>query len=337
MLCALIMAGGKGTRFWPLSTEKKPKQFLNLIGNETMIQMTVSRILPIIPINRIFICTCEKYVELVKEQLLGIPKENIIIEPEGKNTAPCIALSALIIQRQYKDATMLVLPSDHMIKEESEFRDIVLLSESFIGDNPEAIITLGSTPNRAETEYGYIKKGSSGMVINNHSIVKVEAFVEKPNLETAKSYLESGHYLWNSGMFLWNIDNIIMKFKNYLPEIYELLHTISYVEASLLYDQIKRNYNKVTPISIDYGILEKSNDIYVVPSQFGWDDLGSWNAIDRYIEKDKNDNLIAGVCDVEESSNNIIFTKKKVILNNINDLFIVENEDAIFISTRKSI
>ena len=173
MLCALIMAGGKGTRFWPLSTEEKPKQFLNLIGEETMIQMTINRIKPIIPIDRIFVCTGQMYVDLVKEQLPELPERNIIIEPEGRNTAPCIALSAFIIKKYYSGATMIVLPSDHLINDEEEFRKIVLDGNEFIKNNDNAIITLGIKPSRPEVGYGYIKYGSEKSNLNSHSVIKV--------------------------------------------------------------------------------------------------------------------------------------------------------------------
>lgn len=197
MLCALIMAGGKGTRFWPLSTEARPKQFLNLIGDDTMIQMTINRIKPIIPIERIFVCTGEMYVSLVKEQLPELPDRNIIIEPEGRNTAPCIALSALVIKRYYKDAIMVVLPSDHLIRDEDKFRNIILDGEEYLKENSSAILTLGMTPNRPETGYGYIKFTNNKVNINENEVIKVEKFVEKPSLEVAKEYLENGSYLWN--------------------------------------------------------------------------------------------------------------------------------------------
>lgn len=158
-ICALIMAGGKGTRFWPLSTEEKPKQFLNLVGSKTMIQMTIDRILPIIPIERIFVCTGEKYISLLKEQIPNLPDRNIIVEPEGRNTAPCIALSALIIKRYYKDSTMVVLPSDHLINDEKRFRELLLLGGRFLENNSDGILTLGMKPDRPETGYGYIQFG----------------------------------------------------------------------------------------------------------------------------------------------------------------------------------
>ena len=197
MLCALIMAGGKGTRFWPLSTEEKPKQFLNLIGKDSMIQMTVNRIKPIIPMERIFVCTGERYVDLVKEQLPELPERNIIVEPEGRNTAPCIALSAFVIKRYFKNANMVVLPSDHLIKDEDEFRNVIESANKFVNNNDEAIITLGMEPSRAETGYGYIRYSNEEQNVNDHKVIKVDAFVEKPNKEKAEEYLNEGNYLWN--------------------------------------------------------------------------------------------------------------------------------------------
>lgn len=197
MLCAVIMAGGKGTRFWPLSTEEKPKQFLNLIEEETMIQMTVNRILPIIPMERVFVCTGAMYVDLVREQLPNLPERNIIVEPEGRNTAPCIALSSLVIKRYYKDANMVVLPSDHLIRDEEKFRDIVKAADSYLNENKNAIVTLGMKPDRPETGYGYINYGTEEVEVNEHKVIKVNSFVEKPNLEKAKEYLKQGSYLWN--------------------------------------------------------------------------------------------------------------------------------------------
>ena len=307
MLCALIMAGGKGTRFWPLSTEEKPKQFLNLIGEDTMIQMTVDRILPIIPMERIFICTGERYVNIVKEQLPSLPEKNIIVEPEGRNTAPCIALSALVIEKYYKNATMAVLPADHLIKDEEGFRNIVLSGEEFLINNPNAIVTLGMKPNRPEVGYGYIKTGAN----DTSKIKKVEKFVEKPNLNTAKEYLKDGSYLWNGGMFIWKTENILNEIKRYIPNTYEALKDISTVEECLLKTLINEKYVKTDSISIDYAILEKSTEVYVIPSEFGWDDIGTWQSVERYREKDKNNNIITDTVKVIDSQSNMVVNNEK--------------------------
>ncbi|MGU9380708.1 mannose-1-phosphate guanylyltransferase [Clostridium perfringens] len=332
MLCALIMAGGKGTRFWPLSTEKKPKQFLNLIGNKTMIQMTIDRVKPIIPIERIFVCTGERYVDLVKEQLPELPEKNIIVEPEGRNTAPCIALSALVIERYYKEATMVVLPSDHLINKEERFREILLDGEEYLKKNSKAIITLGMTPNRAETGYGYIKFTNDKKLVNNSEVIKVEKFVEKPSLEVAKEYLQDGSYLWNGGMFIWTIENILNKIKEFTSSTYEVLREIKNIKEEKLQEVINKNYKGTESISVDCAILEKSNDIYVIPSDINWDDIGTWKSVERYKEKDIDDNIITdNVKAIKSKSNMAINNNKKIVMIGIEDTMTVETEDAIFI------
>lgn len=338
MLCALIMAGGKGTRFWPLSTEEKPKQFLNLIGNETMIQMTVNRIKPIIPIERIFVCTGERYIDLVKEQLSELPERNIIIEPEGRNTTPCIALSAFIIKRYYKDATMLVLPSDHLIEDENEFRNIVFSANKFIKNNDEAIITLGMKPTRVETGYGYIKYSNDKKMINNYDFIKVEAFVEKPDKEKAEVYVKEGNYLWNGGMFLWSVENIINNIKIYSPNTYEALHLLNSIDQNKLQEIINNNYRYTEAISIDYSVLEKSKDIYVIPSDFGWDDVGSWEALDRYGEKDEAGNILVGNTRAVKGENNLIIsTNHSVVVEGLSDIYVIENDGKILIGSRANV
>ncbi len=328
MLCALIMAGGKGTRFWPLSTEEKPKQFLNLIGDDTMIQMTVKRILPIIPIERIFICTCERYVGLVKKQLPKLPDRNIIIEPEGRNTAPCIALSALVMKRYYEDATMVVLPSDHLIKDENKFTNIIIEANEFLSENNNVILTLGMRPDRAETGYGYIKYGEN--VGNN--VNKVEKFVEKPNKEKAEEYLALGKYLWNGGMFIWKADTIISEIKKYIPNTFEALKCIETVNEEQLQELINNNYRNTDEISIDYAILEKSNDIYVIPSEIGWDDIGSWRSIERYRQKDEKGNIITINTQVIESEQNMVINnKKRVVMIGVENILTIEKRDTIFV------
>lgn len=332
MLCALIMAGGKGTRFWPLSTEEKPKQFLNLLGRETMIQMTVNRVKPIIPIERIFVCTVSSYVELVKEQLPELPEENIIVEPEGRNTAPCIALSSMIINRKYNDAAIAVLPSDHLIKDEEKFRNIILDCNEFLDINETALITIGMKPDRPETGYGYIRYDKKSFELKEDKFIKVDKFVEKPDLEMAENYLKEGNYLWNGGMFIWKASNIINQIREYCPDIYEPLKDIQTAEEASLSDLVKERYSDTKAISIDYAVLEKSNEIYVLPADIGWDDIGTWKSVERYKKKDDFNNIIEGNARVIESKSNIALNSgKRIVLIGIKDVMALQTEDSIYI------
>lgn len=332
MLCALIMAGGKGTRFWPLSTADKPKQFLKLLGSETMIQMTVKRINKLIPIHKIFICTTEKYLNLVKEQLPNLPLENIIIEPEGRNTAPCIALSSMLIKRRFNDTNIVVLPSDHLIRDEERFLNDIDEANKFLETNKDATITLGMKPDRVETGYGYIKVNKLSYGDN---IKKVESFVEKPTFAKAKEYLESQDYLWNGGMFLWNVNNIILKIKEYLPNTYNALSELLTSEENEINKIISENYLKTDAISIDYGILEKAKSIYVIPCNCGWDDVGNWTSVERYSDKDNVGNVFKAQGTLYNCKNNIVLTHKNILLNDVENLIVVETDDYIMISSKK--
>jgi mannose-1-phosphate guanylyltransferase len=333
MLCGLIMAGGKGERFWPLSTDDKPKQFLNLLGEDTMIQMTVKRLEGLIPIERIFVVTAERYVGLVKEQLPNLPGENIIVEPVGRNTAPCIALSAFYINKRMGDVTIAVLPSDHLIKDEEKFRQVLNSAYEFVNKKQDAIVTLGIKPDRPETGYGYIKALYEIEKINNNSIYKVERFVEKPDKETAERYLNEGTYLWNGGMFIWKASTILKCTNQYLPQTFEVLAEIAAADENFE-EVLKQKYEEVENISVDYGIMEKSNNIYVIPCDFGWDDVGSWTSLERYREKDENGNVANQNCIAKDSSGNIIMASKKVILNGIENIIVVETDDYIMISSK---
>ncbi|WP_040213575.1 mannose-1-phosphate guanylyltransferase [Clostridium polynesiense] len=334
MLCALIMAGGKGTRFWPLSTEEHPKQFLKLLGNKTMIQLTVDRLLKLIPMEQIFIVTSKKYVGLVKDQIPEILDRNIIIEPVGKNTAPCISLSAFIINKYYSNSTLIVVPSDHLIHDEDEFIEELKSAASFIEKDNDAIITLGITPTRPETGYGYIKSSINVDKINMFHIKKVDNFIEKPSINKAMEYVQDESYLWNSGMFIWKVQNIIKLTQKHLNNTYNLLHEIAICKEEDFNEKLEYNYSRVESISVDYAIMEKTENIYVIPSSFGWDDVGNWSSIERYRDKDINGNVHDSNSFMYNSKNNIVITNKKTLLNNVRDLIIVETSNHILISSK---
>ena len=332
--CILIMAGGKGTRFWPKSTEEKPKQFINLIEDRTMIQLTVDRIKKLVPIEKIFISTGEKYIDLVKEQLPDLPEKNIIVEPVGRNTAPCILLASLYIKQIYDDCNIAVLPSDHLIKNEIEFLNILKKANDFVEKNKESIVTIGITPDRPETGYGYIKYNK----IEKNEVVKVDRFVEKPDLEKAKKYLESKEYLWNAGMFIFNVDYMLKELENNYNKTFKLLQQL----PSIYDDNYGKILNEIYPesenISIDYAVMEKSRNIYVIPSNFGWDDIGTWKSLERYIEKDEKDNLIKGQASIYDSSNNVLYSgDKKIVVIGLDNIFCIESDDLIVVGPKEKI
>lgn len=338
MLCALIMAGGKGTRFWPLSTEENPKQFLNLVGNESMIQMTVNRLKSIIPMERIFVVTDQKYEKLVNEHLTELPSENIIIEPVGMNTAPCIALSAMLIEKKFPNATLAVLPSDHLIENEDLFQTTLQAADLYVEMNPKAIVTLGMEVTRPEVGYGYIKYENELNSIYDLSIRKVDKFVEKPDVETAKRYMDEGCYLWNGGMFIWKIQNIISLTKQHLSSTYELLAKIANSSSSEFNQKLYELYPKVESISVDYGIMERAEQICVIPSSFGWDDIGSWLSLERYRETDEYDNILDGEIKALNSKGNIIVSKTKpMVLCGVEDLILVETDEVVMVMKKEDV
>lgn len=335
--CALIMAGGKGTRFWPKSTEKKPKQFLNLIGEKTMIQMTVDRVKKIMPIEKIFIVTCANYVDLVKEQIPDLPQKNIIMEPTGRNTAPCILLATTYIKQIYNNVNIAVLPSDHIMNKEEEFCDILNDANSALNTDINGIITIGIKPNRPETGYGYIECTNNVKYVNNRKIIKVNKFVEKPNLEKAQEYLDNGNYLWNAGMFIFDVDYILTELKKNFNKSYNIINNLPSIYEEKYMDVLNEKYPKCESISIDYAVMEKSDKIYVMPSDFGWDDVGTWNSLERYIEKDENCNMARGKVEFSNSKNCVVYGEnKRIVLIDVEGIFVAESEDTIIITKKDS-
>ena len=333
MLCALIMAGGIGSRFWPQSTEEMPKQFLKLLGDKTMIRMTYDRINKLIPSENIFIITNDRYVEKIKKELPELPDINIITEPCSKNTAPCILLSSLYIKNLRGEVNIACISSDSYIKKEDVFLEKIELANDFVSKNKEALVTIGITPTRPETAYGYIKYNKEEQAPN-----KVEKFVEKPDLETAEEYLADGNYLWNAGMFIFNNVNMIKEIEDNSNNEYLMLKDLPLITDPYYKKFLVANYEKCNKISIDYAVMEKSKNVYTIPSDLGWDDVGSWKSLERYIPKDDSDNIIKGDVKVIDSKNNVIYGNgKKIILLNVNDLFCIDSNDVIIIGDRKDL
>lgn len=334
-ITCVIMAGGKGERFWPKSRTNLPKQFLNISGNKSMIQQSISRLEKLIDITQIFIVTNELYAELIKAQIPHLPHENIIIEPVGRNTAPCIGLASIMIEEKFPDSTMIVIPSDHIIENEEGFVKILETAVEVAQDNGN-LVTLGIQPTYPETGYGYIESSNQSQQINDLSVHKVNKFVEKPDLETAQSYLESGNFFWNSGIFVWKIETIRRYIQDLMPDMHDILETMKTVLNSPERNAIIRaEFLKMPDQSIDYGIMEKVNNIYVIPCVFGWDDVGSWTALERISELDENGNVIKGNILNLDTKHCIIESNGKLIATlGIENLIIVDTEDVTLICTK---
>ena len=333
MTSIVIMAGGKGERFWPKSRINLPKQFLSLTDDgKSMIQHTVERVKSLVDIENVYVVTNEMYKNLVLEHIPDIPKENIIIEPVAKNTAPCIGLAAMHIVKKNINSKMIILPSDHLIKFNEVFIDTLKIALDVVekGDN---LATIGITPNYPETGYGYINFTKGESFKDSTNIYEVLRFVEKPNLEKAKEYLTSGQYLWNSGMFVWKALTILKNFKEYLPEIYEGLQKIGESINTGKYEEVlKKEFSNLPSESIDYGIMEKAKNIYVIPGNFGWDDVGSWLSLERINKTNQDGNVISGNVISIKTKNSIIQGNEKLIATiGLEDIVIVDTEDVTLI------
>lgn len=328
---AVIMAGGIGSRFWPVSTQEFPKQFHDMLGTgQSLLQKTFSRLQKIIPSENIYILTNDIYLELTLQQLPEISEKQLVLEPAMRNTAPCILLSALKIRKENPNALMLVAPSDHWIEDEDAFAaDVQACFDAAQRD--DILLTLGIEPTFPNTGYGYIESGENDDAV----ITKVQQFREKPNYETAKKFVAAGNYLWNAGIFIWSAESIISSFEEYLPKMNSLLSSgNSALNTSEEKEFVGNNYDKAENISIDYGILEKAANVFVKKATFDWNDLGTWGALHERLEKDDLNNAIVNADTyLKDSKNNMIFaaSKKLVVLDGIDDYIVVDNEDVLLI------
>lgn len=333
---ALIMAGGRGERFWPKSRANCPKQFIDITGcGKTMLQLTVERILPLINIEDIYIATNADYSELVEEQLPYIPKENILCEPVGRNTAPCIGLGAAYISKRNSDAVVLVLAADHLIQREEDFRNI--LQEAIaVAEQEKNVVTIGITPNRPETNYGYIKKGKEAQ---EGQAAIVEKFVEKPDIQNAIRYLQNGNYLWNSGIFVWKASTIMALLQQYLPDIYQHIRKIGDgIGSSQELEIIREEFFAMRSVSVDYGIMEYVENLYVLAGTFGWDDVGSWLALERIKDTDSEGNLINGNVVTTGTRNCIIEGGEKLIaVVGLDSVVIIDTQDVVLVADKQNI
>lgn len=340
MLWTVIMAGGKGERFWPKSREKTPKQLLPITSEKTMIQLTVERLSKISPPERILIITSKVQKEEMIRQLPMLAPENIISEPVGRDTAPCIATAAQLLLLKDPDAVMLVLPADHVISNHEKFTEAMLNAADQVTGNNN-LMTFGITPDHPATGYGYLKISSAVESSLPTKFHKVESFVEKPDYETAKQYLDSGKFLWNSGIFLWQASTIINEIKNNMPELY---HGIEKIKSNLLdmrdLDETLDNvYPNLPKISIDFGVMENAQNVLAGIATFDWDDVGSWEAVAKHFKKDDNGNIIIGQAVLQDCKNNIVYnmSDKKMIsgLIGMSNNIIVQTEDSLLIVPRE--
>ncbi len=328
---ALIMAGGIGSRFWPISTTEHPKQFHDLLDTgKTLLQETFNRLSTCVPKENILIASNSYYKEIILEQLPFINTNQLVLEPIMRNTAPCILYASLKVKAINPDATLIVTPSDHAIIEEEEFSKNASDALDYAASH-EDIVTLGIHPNHPNTGFGYIQYKEE----KENPIKEVKKFTEKPDLTTAKSFLESGDYLWNAGIFVWHVNTITSAFETHLKEMYTLFQKGEVVWNSTKESSfISENYPKAENISIDFGVLEKAKNIKVLPVHFTWNDLGTWGSLYQKLPKDSNKNAVVGAkVFAKKASNNIIYTQKnkKVIIDGLNDYIVVEKEDVIMI------
>ena len=330
------MAGGIGSRFWPISRTNYPKQFIDILGTgRSLIQQTFDRFIDIVPAENFLIVTNSIYKDLVLEQLPDLNENQVLLEPLRRNTAPCIAYANQVIQKKNPNANIIVTPADHLVMDKAEFKRVINLGINFVSKQ-DTLLTLGITPSRPDTGYGYIQKDTK---VIDSSFFKVKTFTEKPNLEMAQFFLESGEFSWNSGIFLWSLNSIQSAFSKYLPEILQLFEDKKEAYGTEHEtNAISQIYSECENISIDYGIMEKSKNVFVLDADFGWSDLGTWGSLYANSDKDKNNNVVNGNnVFLYDSKNSIINVpnNKLVIAQGLENFIVVESNDTLLICKKE--
>lgn len=331
----VIMAGGIGSRFWPVSTNEMPKQFLDILNNgRTLIQQTFDRFAKIIPTENILVVTGSEHKHLVTQQLPEIPTQNILVEPMRRNTAPCIAYATYIIMQRHQNASIVVSPSDHLIVDEDEFLNNIQKGLGFVTQY-KALLTLGITPDRPATGYGYIQIDTE---TNYGSYNKIKSFTEKPHLELAKFFVKSGEFYWNSGIFLWSLPSIRTAFESYMPELLNLFEENKHAFGTDKENEVlNKIYSDAKSISIDYGVMEKADNVYMQATKFGWSDLGTWNSVYTVCEKDDNQNVSHGdSIALFDSNGNYVYMPngKLAVIKDIDDFIVVDSGNTLLICKR---
>ena len=328
------MAGGIGSRFWPMSRNNFPKQFIDILGiGKTLIRETYERFLSICPPENIYIVTNEAYLPLVFKQIPELNKDQVLAEPQRRNTSPCVAYAASKIYAINPDANLVVAPSDHIIQNEKNFREVIIRGLAFTAEN-DVLLTIGIQPSRPDTGYGYIQFNEDASD-EEFKIRKVKTFTEKPNLEMAKFFLKSGEFLWNAGIFLWNVKTILKAFEDFMPEMHAIfMEGMEHYYKPSEVDFIHKAYALCKNISIDYGIMEKARNVYVLSAEFGWSDLGTWKSLYEHLPHDKQGNAIVGPhVMVDHTSNCIInMTKNKLaVIQGLENFIVVETDNVLLI------
>ena len=331
-LYAVIMAGGIGARFWPRSKKKSPKQLLKIVGDNTMIQETVKRINGLVPKENILIVTNETQKPGIMEQLPEIPVENIIVEPFGRNTAACIGLASIIIQKRSSDAVTFVMPADHIIKDNEKFLETLKTAAKFSSEK-NALVTIGIQPTRPETGYGYIQIDEDS---GKNNVYKVLTFAEKPNYATAVNFIKSGDFFWNSGMFIWKIDTILNEISNLMPDLFEgLIQIKDQINSPDFPNKLTEIYGHLKSISIDYGIMEKSDKVYLVKGIFSWSDVGSWEAVYELSDKDADGNVKVGTVYTDMALDSYIYSPDKLTaVIGLDNVIVINCNNALLICKR---